>query len=31
MPGIGQPGIGDVRQTVDARERIVMELYDNFR
>jgi len=31
MPGIGRPGIGDVRQTVDSRERIVMGLYDNFR
>jgi len=29
MRGIGCPGIGDVRQTVDSRERIVMELYDN--
>jgi len=25
------PGIGDVRQTVDSRERILMGLYDNFR
>jgi len=31
MPGIGRLGIGDVRQTVDTRERIVMGLYDNFR
>jgi len=31
IPGIGWPGIGDVRQTVDLRERIVMEPYDNFR
>ena len=30
MLGIGRPGIGDVRQSVDARERIVNELYDNF-
>jgi len=31
MPGIGCPGIGDVRQTVDSREKMVMGLYDNFR
>jgi len=31
MPGIGRPGIGDVRQTVDTREKTVMGLYDNFR
>ena len=31
MQGIGCPGIGDVRQTVDSRESIVMGLYDNFR
>ena len=27
----GCMSIGDVRQTDDARERVVLELYDNFR
>ena len=29
MPGIGRPG--DVMQTADSRERIVLGLFDNFR